>query len=122
VVLVTGTEHYDILTQTSREPDDEVLRQALLGRGIDVHVAVWNDPLIDWEQTARDAVVVIRSCWDYHHDREAFLTWAERIAKMTVNTAISLENEDWLHMSACHASVHFEPFFRSLPKIVYMMQ
>jgi hypothetical protein len=83
VVLVTGTEHYEVGTQTSCEPDDEVLRQALLAQGIDVHVAVWDDPRVDWEQTAREAVVVIRSCWDYHRDREGFLAWAQCIAKMT---------------------------------------
>jgi glutathione synthase/RimK-type ligase-like ATP-grasp enzyme len=83
VVLVTGTEHYEAVTQTSREPDDKVLRQALLAQGLDVHVAVWNDPRADWEQTAREAVVVIRSCWDYHCDREGFLAWAQCIAKMT---------------------------------------
>ncbi len=33
VVLITGAEHYDVASQTSREPDDEVLRQALLERG-----------------------------------------------------------------------------------------
>jgi glutathione synthase/RimK-type ligase-like ATP-grasp enzyme len=83
VVLVTGIEHYDAVTQTSREPDDVLLRQSLLAKGIDVQVAVWNDPLVDWEQTAHEAVVVIRSCWDYHNDRKGFLAWAQRIAEMT---------------------------------------
>ena len=83
VILVTGTEHYEVSTQTSREPDDEVLRQSLLAKGIAVQVAVWNDPRVNWEQTAREAVLVIRSCWDYYRDREGFLAWAERIAEMT---------------------------------------
>jgi hypothetical protein len=83
VVLITGAEHYDASSQTSREPDDEVLRQALLERGIDVQVAVWNDLTIDWEHMAQGAIVVIRSCWDYHCDREGFLAWTERIARMT---------------------------------------
>src|SRR5258708_530594 len=84
VILITGAEHYDASSQTSREPDDEVLRQALLERGIDVQVAVWNDLTIDWEHMAQGAIVVIRSCWDYHCDREGFLAWSERIARMTV--------------------------------------
>ncbi len=84
VILITGAEHYDVSSQTSREPDDELLRQALLERGIDVQVAVWNDLTIDWEQMAHGAIVVIRSCWDYHRDREGFLAWSERIANMTI--------------------------------------
>ena len=83
VLLITGAEHYDASSQTSREPDDEVLRQALLDRGIDVQVAVWNDPTVNWEDMTQRAIVVIRSCWDYHHDREGFLAWSEHIASMT---------------------------------------
>ena len=84
VVLITGAEHYDAASQTSREPDDVLLRQALLERGIDVQVAVWNDLTIDWEHMAYGAIVVIRSCWDYHRDRAGFLAWSERIASMTM--------------------------------------
>jgi hypothetical protein len=83
VILISAAENYDRMTQTSCEPDDKLLRQAMLAKGIDVQVAVWNDPLIDWEQTAQEAVVVIRSCWDYHKDREGFLAWSERIAHLT---------------------------------------
>ena len=83
VILITGAEHYDVSSQTSLEPDDALLRQGLLERGVDVQVAVWNDLTIDWEQMAQGAIVVIRSCWDYHHDREGFLAWSERIANMT---------------------------------------
>jgi len=61
----------------------EVLRHALLERGIEVQVAVWNDLTIDWEHLTQGAIVVIRSCWDYHCDREGFLAWTERIASMT---------------------------------------
>jgi glutathione synthase/RimK-type ligase-like ATP-grasp enzyme len=83
VVLITGAEHYDASSQTSREPDDEALRQALLEKGIDVQVAVWNDVTIDWEHMVHGAIVVIRSCWDYHNNREGFLAWSERIASMS---------------------------------------
>src|SRR5258708_15402272 len=83
VIVIAGAENYDASSQTWREPDDEVLRQALLERGIDVQVAVWNDLTIDWEHMAQGAIVVIRSCWDYHCDREGFLAWSERIACMT---------------------------------------
>src|SRR2546421_438907 len=83
VLLITEAEHFDASTQTSREPDDELLREALLDRGMNVQIAVWNDPSVDWDRIASGAVVVIRSCWDYHSDRQAFLAWSERIASMT---------------------------------------
>ncbi len=40
VILITGAEHYDVSSQTSGEPDDKLLRQALFEKGIDVQVAV----------------------------------------------------------------------------------
>lgn len=83
VILITAAEHYDVTTQISREPDDILLRQALLTKGIDTQVAVWNDPTIDWERTALETVVIIRSCWDYHSDRGSFLAWSQRIANLT---------------------------------------
>jgi hypothetical protein len=83
VILITAAEHYDMTTQTSCEPDDELLWQAIVDKGIDVQVAVWNDQSIDWEKAAQEAIVVIRSCWDYHKDREGFLAWSERIANLT---------------------------------------
>src|SRR5260370_6181339 len=83
VILITGAEHYDASSQTAREDDGAVVRQALPERGIDVQVGVWNDLTIDWEPMAQGAIVVIRSCWAYHYDREGFLAWSERIARMT---------------------------------------
>ena len=84
VVLVTSEEHFDSVSQTSREADDQLVCTALEARGIAVQVAVWNDDLVRWEEVAREAkVVMIRSCWDYHHDRQGFLTWATTVASET---------------------------------------
>jgi len=62
------------------EPDTPLIRRALLERGFASDVAVWNDPRVDWA-TAR--LTVIRSTWDYHLDRTAFLEWADNVARRT---------------------------------------
>lgn len=52
--------------------DDALLIPALAAEGVRAAPAVWDDPSVDW--TAFDAVV-IRSCWDYHHQPRRFLDW-----------------------------------------------
>ncbi len=84
LVLVTSEEHFDSASQASREADDQLLCTALEACGIAVQVAVWNDGTLRWEKVAREAkAVMIRSCWDYHHDRQGFLTWAATVASET---------------------------------------
>lgn len=58
-------------------PADRQLPAALAARGIAAEPVVWNDPAIEWEDY--DAVL-LRSTWDYHRDRDAFLAWAETTA------------------------------------------
>jgi glutathione synthase/RimK-type ligase-like ATP-grasp enzyme len=41
---------------------------------------VWDDPRVDWS-AAR--AVVIRSAWDSHLRRDAFLAWARKVGKLT---------------------------------------
>jgi glutathione synthase/RimK-type ligase-like ATP-grasp enzyme len=62
------------------DPDDEPLRDALVEKGASVGVPVWDDPAVDWK--AYD-VVFLRSTWDYHLRREAFLSWLESIDPVT---------------------------------------
>lgn len=57
--------------------DDALLIPALAERGLQARPVVWDDPSIDWSQFR---IAVIRSTWDYHHQRAAFLDWAERVA------------------------------------------
>jgi hypothetical protein len=52
--------------------DDRFLLQPLSDRGIQAQPAVWNDPLFPWSSCAG---VILRSCWDYHLQPEAFLRW-----------------------------------------------
>lgn len=62
------------------EVDDRPLAAALAARGAEVVHAVWDDPEVDWPSF--DACL-IRTTWDYMEKREAYLRWAERVAKAT---------------------------------------
>lgn len=53
-------------------PDDRLLRDALLRRGVDARAAVWDDASVEWP--AFDAIVV-RSTWDYHKRIDEFRAW-----------------------------------------------
>jgi hypothetical protein len=53
-------------------PDDRLLVDELLRRGVDARAVAWDDPSVPW--TTFDSVV-IRSCWDYQLRIEPFLAW-----------------------------------------------
>jgi len=59
-------------------PEDEVLARALEGAGLTVGHPVWDDPSVDW---GAFAITVVRSTWDYHHRRLAFLRWIRKAAR-----------------------------------------
>jgi glutathione synthase/RimK-type ligase-like ATP-grasp enzyme len=58
--------------------DDAGLPAALGGADF----VVWDDPEADWD---RYDLVVVRSTWDYHARRDAFLDWADRLGPRLVN-------------------------------------
>ena len=58
------------------DPDDQLLRDELVGRGIPVDVAVWDDPTIDWASYQH---VVVRSTWDYTERQAQFVDWTRRV-------------------------------------------
>jgi len=68
------------------EVDDRPLHRALEEAGAEVSHPVWNDPGVDW---ASFDGVLIRTTWDYHLHRDAFVAWAERVEEVTLllNTA-----------------------------------
>lgn len=69
-----------------RLPPDEVgLVPALERLGIDVEVASWTEPSVAWE---RFDAVVIRSCWDYHHDLAAWFQWLDRLERGGAGTRL----------------------------------
>ena len=62
------------------DPDEDLLLTALDAAGLEPRLAAWDDPDVGWG-AARLAVV--RSTWDYHHQQDAFASWAERAAVCT---------------------------------------
>ncbi len=75
VALVTNAE------MNSLAPDDALLVPALAALGISSVVVGWDDPQIDWQQFA---LVVVRSCWNYHLQPLAFLQWLDAFERMQV--------------------------------------
>ncbi len=62
------------------DPDDELLAEAVRALGAEVEPQVWDDGDVDWG--AYD-LVLVRSPWDYHLRRDAFVHWAQRVAGLT---------------------------------------
>lgn len=62
------------------DPDDALLAEAVRGLGAEVEPRVWDDGDVDW---AAYDLVLVRSPWDYHLRRDAFVHWAERVAGLT---------------------------------------
>lgn len=62
------------------EVDDQPLFQSLDARGVAWARPVWDDPAVDW--AAFDGVLV-RTTWDYMERLEAYVAWAERVARVT---------------------------------------
>lgn len=63
----------------SLDADNALLLPALAERGLQARSVVWDDPTMDW---SIPKLTVIRSTWDYHHQRCAFLSWAEHISHL----------------------------------------
>ena len=58
------------------DQDTRTLLSPLARIGIDVRAAVWSDCHVDWGQYD---LTVVRSCWDYHENRDRFLAWARAV-------------------------------------------
>jgi len=57
-------------------PDDHALAEALRARGVEPVPCVWDDAGVEW--AAFDGAL-LRSPWDYHLSRDAFVAWAARV-------------------------------------------
>lgn len=69
LTLVTGT------TLPEPDHDEQPLLDALAAAGVDARVAAWDDPSVDWNDTA---LTIVRSTWNYTSDRDGFLAWMRR--------------------------------------------
>jgi len=61
------------------DPDAELLLDALRDVNIEGSMYVWNDRAVNWNDFE---LTVIRSTWDYTHDREGYLAWARAIVRL----------------------------------------
>lgn len=73
VTLATCTD------QPTLDRGEEGLPDALAERGIDPHVAAWDDPDVDWSQAG---IVVLRSVHNYAARRDEFIAWAHSVRKV----------------------------------------
>lgn len=86
--------HLLLATSTSAghlDPDLPLISAAANRAGHTAHVAVWDDPSVDW--SAAD-LVIVRSCWDYVGRREEFLDWASGIARLENPASVLRWNTD----------------------------
>ena len=69
------------------DPDDRPLVAELARVGISAIPTVWSDTSVDW---GRFDAAVLRSTWDYHENRSAFLGWAREQPRL-INAADVVE-------------------------------
>ena len=66
--------------QVHTDQDDAPLLAALEAAGHEASLVAWDDPDADW---GRWDAVLIRSTWDYHTRRDAFVAWACEVGGRT---------------------------------------
>ena len=85
-----------LLATCAHLPDGEewagtdYLLPALSARGIDGRWVVWDDPQVDWSE----ALVAVRSTWDYETRREEFLDWAATLPQVLNSASVFTWNTD----------------------------
>ena len=75
VAFVTYKKHPEITE------DDTLAAKALAQLGIDAVGIPWDIADVDWSHFA---AVVLRSCWDYFHHPERFLSWIDSFANWMI--------------------------------------
>jgi glutathione synthase/RimK-type ligase-like ATP-grasp enzyme len=73
IALATSADFPDLYS------DDEPLSAALASLGAVAEPRVWDDPEVDW---AAYDLTVIRSTWDYHQRRPAYVAWARSVPRL----------------------------------------
>lgn len=62
--------------------DDRLLTEFLRELGFATRPLIWDDPA----QSLHDVTaIIVRSCWDYHHRPQEFLSWAEGLEAQGMN-------------------------------------
>lgn len=73
------------------DEDSPALVAALAARGVEAVPKVWDDGAAEWNDFD---LVVVRSTWDYAERRDAFLGWAESLARVLNPPAVLRWNTD----------------------------
>lgn len=89
ITLVTSAGMPALYTDEANLPD------ALAKRGFEPHIAVWNDPAVDW---SRAGICVVRSVVDYAQDRQKFLAWARTVPRILNHPGVLEWNSDKHYM------------------------
>lgn len=82
------------------DEDAVVLDAALARLGVPARWAAWTDPQVNWDE----ALVVLRSTWDYTTDRPAFLRWVKRLPRVANDAAVVAWNTDKVYLRELAAS------------------
>ncbi|HET6165395.1 MAG TPA: hypothetical protein VFE07_01090 [Marmoricola sp.] len=85
----------DLLLATSSdwaggEPGHEHLDAALAERSVRARWALWDDESVDWSE----ALVAVRSTWDYETRRNDFLAWARSVPRLLNGADVFAWNTD----------------------------
>ncbi len=62
------------------DPDEAPLLEACRSAGLDVTMAAWDDPSVDW---SRFKAAVLHSCWNYFEAPTAFRAWICEVSTAT---------------------------------------
>jgi glutathione synthase/RimK-type ligase-like ATP-grasp enzyme len=68
-------------TYPDHKVDDDLLREALRGRGCEARAVAWDDAAVDWREFD---LCLVRSTWDYHEKHREFLAWARAVEAESV--------------------------------------
>lgn len=85
IALATGRPYAEVDT------DLPLLLDSARERGVEMELAIWDDPAVDW---SAHELVVVRSCWDYVQRRDDFLAWAGRVPRLTNPVEVLAWNTD----------------------------
>ncbi len=77
------------------DEDAPALDAALAERGVDARWAAWTDPAVDWSA----GLVVLRSTWDYTHDRAGYLNWVQSLPAVANPAPVVAWNTDKVYLA-----------------------
>jgi glutathione synthase/RimK-type ligase-like ATP-grasp enzyme len=95
VALATSADFPDLYS------DDDAFVAALRARSVVPVPRVWDDPAVDW---AAYDLVVIRSTWDYHERRDAYVAWARSVPRLLNPAGVVAWNTDKTYLRGLAAA------------------